>query len=114
MERRTRTRFALLLAVILATTAVAAILTSRASTPTERSVTGVIAGVQSEGLDRVRSFSLRADDGTVLEFGLDRLRNAVEFPPGHLAEHQATGQRVRVTFLQLGESRAAVRLEDAP
>jgi hypothetical protein len=114
MDRRIRDRIAVALIVVLAVTAIAAILASRGSSPTELSITGVIAGIQSEGLDRIRSFSLRTDEGQVVEFALGILENAADFPPGHLAEHQATGQRVRVWYLQQGESRVAVRLEDAP
>ena len=114
MEPRIRNRLAVALIVVLAVTAVAALLASRGSSRTELSITGVIAGIQSEGLDRVRSFSLRTDEGQIVEFELGTLQNAADFPPGHLAEHQATGQRVRVSYLQQSESRVAVRLEDAP
>jgi len=113
MEPRIRNRLAVALIAVLVVTAVAALLASRGSR-TELSITGVIAGIQSEGLDRVRSFSLRTDEGQIVEFELGTLQNAADFPPGHLAEHQATGQRVRVSYLQQSESRVAVRLEDAP
>ena len=103
-----------IIVIILALTALAAVLASRGSPRTELTITGVIAGIQSEGLDRVRSFSLRTDAGQTVQFDLGTLQNGAEFPPGHLAEHQATAQRIRVTYVQQGESRVAVRLEDAP
>ena len=114
MDRRTRTGFAVALIVVLAATGVAAILASRGSERPELSLTGVVAGIESEGLDRVRSFSVRTDAGQVVQFDFGILQNAAEFPPGHLAEHQATGQRVTVFYLQQGESRVAVRIDDAP
>jgi hypothetical protein len=117
LDRRTRNVLVLALVVLIAVAAAAAIV-SRGSGPdgsgAELSVTGVVAGIQSEGLDRVRSFSLRTDDGQTLEFDFGIVQNAAEFPPGHLAEHQATGQPVRVFYLQQGESRVAVRIDDAP
>lgn len=114
MDRRARNGFALALLVVIAATGVAAILASRGSERPELSVTGVVAGIQSEGLDRVRSFSLRTDAGLIVQFDFGILQNAADFPPGHLAEHQATGQRVKVFYLQRGESKVAVRIDDAP
>jgi hypothetical protein len=113
MDPRVRNRIAVVLIVVFAITALAAILASRGSSRTELSMTGVIAGIQAEGLDRVLGFSLRTDEGQTVQFALGNLQNAAEFPPGHLAEHQATGQRVRVTYVQGGDSLVAVRLEDA-
>ena len=40
-------------------------------------------------------------------------RTATTFPPGHLVEHQATGQPVRVWFATEGAERLAIALEDA-
>jgi len=77
------------------------------------SVVGVIVGIESEGLDRVRGFSLRADDGATLAFTLGNLENGAAFPPGHLAEHQATAQPVRVWYVEEGGARVAIRIDDA-
>ena len=114
MDGRNRSGFALALLVVVAVTVAAAILASRGAERPEFSVIGVVAGIQSEGLDRVRSFSLRTDSGQVVQFEFGTLQNAAEFPPGHLAEHQATGQRVKVLYLQQGEAKVAVRIDDAP
>lgn len=114
MDRRNRKGFALALLMVVAATTAAAILASRGSERPELTVTGVVAGIESEGLDRVRSFSLRTDAGQIVQFEFGTLQNAAEFPPGHLAEHQATGQRVKVSFLLQGESKVAVRIDDAP
>ena len=86
-----------------------------ARTPTGTStVTGVVVAVDSRGLGDVRGFTLRVAGGAMLEFDLRALENGADFPPGHLAEHQATAAPVRVTFRMDGTMRSATRLEDAP
>lgn len=118
MDRRTRNLFALVLVAVILVTGGAAVLFSSGGTGrpgTDRSVVdGVIVGVESEGLDRVRGFTLRTDDGQTLEFALGTLERGAEFPPGHLVEHQATVQPVRVSYVTDGDTRVAVRIEDAP
>jgi hypothetical protein len=118
MDRRTRNLFALALVAVIAVTGGAAVLFSSGGTGqsgTDRSVAdGVIVRVESEGLDRVRGFTLRTSDGRTLEFELGTLERGAEFPPGHLAEHQATAQPVRVSYVMDGDTRLAVRIEDAP
>lgn len=78
------------------------------------SVIGVIVGVESEGLDRVRGFSVRTQDGSTVAFSLGTLENGVAFPPGHLVEHQATAQLVRIWYVTEGDAKVAIRIEDAP
>lgn len=118
MDRRTRNLFALALVLVIVATGGAAILLGGGpGTPesaTAPFVDGVVVGVESEGLDRVRGFSLRTADGSTLPFTLGALENGAAFPPGHLAEHQATAQRVRVWYRDDGSTRVALRLEDAP
>ncbi|MFL5779042.1 MAG: hypothetical protein ACJ761_08885 [Chloroflexota bacterium] len=75
---------------------------------------GVVVGVESQGLDRVGAFTLRAADGRTIRFRIGVLENGAQFPPGHLAEHQATAQKVRVTYRTEGSDLVAYRLEDAP
>jgi hypothetical protein len=120
MDRRTRNLFALALVLVIAATGGAAILLSgnglgrdggSADAP---SVIGVIVGVESEGLDRVRGFSLRTTDATIVVFAIGVLENAAAFPPGHLVEHQATAQPIRVWYRTVGDTKVAIRLEDAP
>jgi len=118
MDRRTRNLFALALVLVIALTGGAAILLS-SGPGTPESVDapfmdGVIVGIESEGLDRVRGFSLRTGDGSTEAFTIGVLENGAAFPPGHLAEHQATAQRVRVWYRVEGGTRVAIRLEDAP
>jgi hypothetical protein len=117
MDRRTRNLFALALVAIIAVTGGAAVLfssTGVGGSGTRQSVSGVIVGVDSEGLDRVRGFTLRIDEGQTLEFAMGTLERGAEFPPGHLVEHQATAQPVRVWYVMEGDARIAVRIEDAP
>jgi hypothetical protein len=75
----------------------------------------VVVAIDSPGgLGNVRGFTLRVAGGEQLMFSLRSLQNATAFPPGHLAEHQATAAPVRVTYRTEGSERLAIRLEDAP
>jgi hypothetical protein len=116
MDRRTRNLFALALVALIAVTGGAAILfgVGGFGGSADQSVVGVIVGVDSEGLDRVRGFSLRTEDARTLAFAIGDLENGTTFPPGHLVEHQATAQRVRVWYVVDGGANVAVRLEDSP
>ena len=120
MDRRTALLFgALLLAVVLGS-AVVAILSPAPSQdatlpPGTESMTGVVVHVDSAGgLGDVRGFTLRRPGGELVDFSLRELQNGTEFPPGHLAEHQATSTPVQVWFRTDGDERLALRLEDAP
>ena len=62
----------------------------------------------------MNGFDLRTTDQGTLAFALGDLDNGAEFPPGHLVEHQATAQPVRVWYRTEDGERVAVRLEDAP
>src|SRR5829696_5447077 len=47
-------------------------------------VRGVVVAVDSRGLDDVRAFTLRADDGAILVFDLREMPDSATFPLGHL------------------------------
>jgi len=120
VDRRTRNAFAVILVVVIALTGGAAILlgggtpavpSPPADVPT---VDGVVVGVDAKALTDVRSFDLRTTDGTVMTFGLAKLENGIQFPPGHLAEHQATATPIRVWYRDDAGSLHALFLEDAP
>ena len=119
MDRRTRSLFALALGAVLVLTAGAAILLGETRTPDPgtppgaQSMVGVIVGVDAASLTDVRGFTLRTSDGASTVFDLGVLENGAEFPPGHLVEHQATAQPVRVWYRNDGARKVAVRLEDA-
>ena len=73
----------------------------------------MVIAVDSSGLTDVQGFTLRVSGGFSYEFELGTLENATEFPPGHIAEHQATSQLVRVFFRTENGVHIAYRLEDA-
>jgi hypothetical protein len=120
VDRTTRTAFAVVLVAILilgggAVALLGASGGGNATTPPPDTieVVGVIVAVDSAGLGDVRDFTLRLDGGAQLTLGLDALENGTEFPPGHLAEHQATSQPVRVWYREVDGQAQAIRLADA-
>jgi hypothetical protein len=119
VDRRTRNLFLLALVVVIGLTGAAAFLLGGTSlrdpeAPKDaQAVVGVIVGVDSAGLDRVNGFTLRTTDQGSLVFTMGDLENGAEFPPGHLVEHQATAQPVRVWYRTEGTEKVAIRLEDA-
>jgi len=119
VDRRTRNLFALALVAVIALTGAAAFLLGRTglldpeAPPGATAVVGVIVGVDAQGLDRVSGFTLRTTDQGTLAFVVGDLENGTEFPPGHLVEHQATAQPVRVWYRTEAGERVAIRLEDA-
>jgi hypothetical protein len=120
VDRRTRNLFAVALIVVIALTGGAALLLSGAGPlapgpPADApTADGVVVAVDARSLTDVRSFALRTDDGRVLLFGLAELSNGTQFPPGHLAEHQATSTPIRVWYRDDGRNLEALYLEDAP
>jgi len=119
MDRRTRNLFALAFVAVVVLAGTAAFLLGDSSLRDPgapagaTAAVGVIVGVQSQGLARVSSFTLRTTDQGSLVFVIGDLENGVEFPPGHLVEHQATAQPVRVWYRIEDDSKVAIRLEDA-
>jgi hypothetical protein len=77
-------------------------------------VAGVITAVESAGLNAVHGFTLRTSGEKVLRFKLGVLDDPTDFPPGHLAEHQLTGNPVLVFFKPEGSDLVVYHLEDAP
>jgi hypothetical protein len=83
--------------------------------PPSSPIDGVVLSVDASGLSQVHGFTLRTAAGAVLRFTLGTLENPTQFPPGHLAEHQANASPVRVSFVAGPEGGLIVyRLEDAP
>jgi hypothetical protein len=118
VDRRTGRLFAVLLVGVVGASVLAAILLAEPPGPdvppgTEE-VTGVVVAVDAVSLGDVRGFTLRRPGGELLEFSLRALENGTQFAPGHLAEHQATAEPVRVVFRMEDDERLALRIEDAP
>jgi hypothetical protein len=118
VDAGTRRLFLVVLVVLVAVAGGAALLLGGAGTadppPSGTSqATGVIVAVDSAGLDDVRGLTLRTDRGDLLEFSLERLQNGDEFPPGHLVEHQATAEPVRIRYVEREGIRLALRIDDA-
>ena len=86
-----------------------------ACSPAEQSVTGIVTGIDTLGIGEVRGFTLRAQDGSSLEFVIDGGTDlaAGGFPPDHLREHMTTATPVSVAYHTEGDARIAVRLTDA-
>lgn len=104
------------LVVAIAVLGVVAVLAAGAAKdpePRSEQVVGVVVDVQSEGLDRVSTFTVRPLDGRLVELSIGVLENGTEFPPGHLAEHQVTSRPVRVWYREEGGLLVAFRIEDA-
>jgi len=77
-------------------------------------VEGVVISVDAAGLGDVQGFTLRPTSGPFsFSFVVGILENPTEFPPSHLAEHQATSQPVRVFFRSENGIHTVYRLEDA-
>ena len=76
-------------------------------------VQGVVVAVDSSGLGKVAGFTVRITDGSTIDFQLGALQNPTEFPPGHIAEHLASSQPVRVFFSAELNGLVVYRLEDA-
>lgn len=116
MDRRTFRLFAATLGVLVLVAGAAALLgDGRGAGPGEGGdqAVGVVVAIDSEGLDRVHGFTLRTAGGELVRFRVGTLENGVDFPPGHLAEHQATAEQVRVWYREADGERVAYRLEDA-
>lgn len=80
-----------------------------------RAVVGIVTNVQGSSPTQVTEFTLRTADGETVSFRVGTVESGGEaFPPGHLREHQANAEPVRVTFVETAGIREAVRLEDAP
>ena len=77
-------------------------------------VDGQVIRLDTEGLTKVRGFTLRTDAGQELAFTIGVLENGATFPPSHLAEHMATGTPVRVDFRMEDGVPVVYRVEDAP
>jgi hypothetical protein len=102
------------LPLLLAALALAAVVVALVGMPRSRTEVGVVTAIDAAGLTDVRSFTIRTADARTVTFRVGVLENRTEFPPGHLIEHEATSQPVRVWFHSEGDVLVATRIEDAP
>jgi hypothetical protein len=76
---------------------------------------GIVTSIQGSSPAQVSGFTLRTSSGQLLSFQLGRVQLAADsFPPGHLHEHLASAQPVRVTYFQRDDALVATRLRDGP
>ena len=113
-RRGSATRLAILGAAVVAVVLLAIAATTILGRPGRQVATGVVVAVQATSLSNVQSFTIRTSDGATVDFRVGAVENATSFAPSHLAEHKATLVPVRVTWLDEGGARVAVRIEDAP
>jgi hypothetical protein len=124
VDRGTRNIFLWVIAALIVVTGTVVVISNTASSTPSPSASlaplpsdtpqavGVIVAIDAASLADVRTFTLRTTDGRRLVFGLTELQNGTQFPPGHLAEHQATAQPVRVFYRDAAGTLQALRLED--
>ena len=106
-------RLAILGAAVVVTVVLAVAAAALLGGPGRQTETGVVVAVEATSLSNVEGFSIRTTDGRTVDFRIGRLENAATFPPGHLAEHQATSSPVLVYFRVENGDRVVYRLEDA-
>ena len=99
---------------VIAVVALALVASIAFGGPGRRVETGVVVAVQATSLSSVQGFSIRTADSRTVDFRVGTIENATAFPAGHLAEHRVSLIPVRVTYVEEGGARVAVRLEDAP
>lgn len=109
-----RARIVLLIAAVAAVVAVAFGAATILGGPGRQVEAGIVVAVQGTSLTSVEGFSIRTADGRTVAFRITSLENAATFPPGHLAEHKVSLATVRVTWVEDGGAKRAVRIEDAP
>ena len=109
-----RRRPVLLVGVAIAVVVVAVAASTILGGPGREVETGIVVSVQATSLSAVQGFSIRTKEGRTIDFRIGTLETASTFPPGHLAEHKVSLVPVLVTFVDRGDGRVAVRIEDAP
>ena len=110
------TRLALLLGLVAVAVFVGSIAAFVVGGPGRQVATGIVVEVQATGITNVQGFSIRTPDGRTVDFRLrtGTLEHGSSFPPGHLSQHRATLEPVRVTYVRASGANEAVRIEDAP
>lgn len=102
-------RTSLILVVVLALVAPGCGGGNGADAPTE--VTGVVVEIEAQGLGDVRAFTVK-DGDDLYEISVDPDID-YGFNLGHLNEHRATAEPVRVELEERGDELVALSIEDA-
>jgi hypothetical protein len=77
--------------------------------------TGIVIDVRQTGPATVTGFTLRTDDGRLMDFQLGPTgAGDGSFPSIHLRDHMASAQRVAVRYVTTDGGLVAIRLADAP
>ena len=98
-----------------ATFALAAVMLLGACGGTLQTASGVVLKVNGTSLTQIDSFVLRTADGQVITFSVGSIAfDQSSFPAEHLREHQQLATPVKVTYRMDGDTRVAIKLEDAP
>lgn len=87
----------------------AGLLAGCGSAPAPQQVRGLVLSVQAATFTQIASFTLRAEDGTTLDFVVEE---NVGMTPSHLREHGALGEPVTVTFRRADGLLIATRIDD--
>ena len=99
----------------IAPIALAAVLLCAGCGGTLQTASGVVLKVNGTSLSQIDSFVLRTADGQVITFTVGPIAfDQSSFPPEHLREHQQLATPVKVTYRMDGDTRVAIKLEDAP
>ncbi|MEW5990975.1 MAG: hypothetical protein AB1736_06470 [Chloroflexota bacterium] len=102
------------LVAVAAAVGLTAMVAAVALGPRAGTATGVVVSVESTSLTTVTAFTIREADGRTRRFLVEALENAVEFPPGHLVEHIASGVPVVVSYREADGGAIAIRIVDGP
>lgn len=77
--------------------------------------TGIVIEVRQSGPATVTGFTLRADDGRLLDFQVGETSTVDRsFPSVHLRDHLTSSERVTVRYVTTEDGLIAIRLADAP
>jgi hypothetical protein len=110
-----RTRLGLRRVLALAASACLILALAAACDDGGQVTTGIVLDVRQAGPAVVTGFTLRADDGRVMEFLVgETSATDGSFPSIHLRDHMASAQRVAVRYVETDDGLLAIRLADAP
>ena len=76
-------------------------------------MTGIVVSVDSQSVGSVAAVTVRANDGTVIQFDVGRLDVNNGLPAAHLREHLASGLPITVEYVIEGDRYIALRYNDA-